>query len=84
MEANLNIMDKVKSFILENFLFETSDASLNSSESLVDSGVIDSTGVLELVSFLEEEFGIEVKDDELIPDYFDSLDRITAYIEKKT
>ena len=75
--------DKVRKYIIENFLFEAADASLERSDSLLDSGVMDSTGVLELVGFLEEEFEIEVKDEELVPDNFDSLEKIAAYIERK-
>jgi acyl carrier protein len=75
--------EKVRKYIITNFLFEAADASLNRSDSLLESGVVDSTGILELVSFLEEEFGIAVRDDELIPDNFDSLEKIAAYIDRK-
>lgn len=75
--------EKVRKYIIENFLFEAADAALGRSDSLLESGVMDSTGVLELVGFLEEEFEIEVKDEELVPDNFDSLERIAAYIERK-
>jgi acyl carrier protein len=83
MTEMLETKEKIKSFIIETFLFDASDASLEDDVSLLDSGIIDSTGVLELVSFIEEEFGIEVKDEELVPDNLDSLANIAAFIERK-
>ena len=50
----------------------------------LENGILDSTGVLELVGFLEEKFGIRVEDDELVPDNMNSLEKITLYISKKT
>jgi len=76
--------EKIKGFIIETFLFDASDATLEDDVSLLDTGIIDSTGVLELVSFIEEEFGIEVKDEELVPENLDSLAKIAAFIEKKS
>jgi acyl carrier protein len=74
--------DKIRAFIIENFLFEN-DQGLNDDTSLLDEGVIDSTGILELVSFLEEEFDISVEDDEILPENLDSITNVTAYLEKK-
>jgi acyl carrier protein len=74
---------KIRSFIVETFLFDAADAEFGDDESLLDSGIIDSTGVLELVSFIEEEFDFEVKDEELIPENLDSLDKLASYIENK-
>ncbi len=75
---------KIRSFIVETFLFDAPDSAFDDDDSLLDSGIIDSTGVLELVSFIEEEFDIEVKDEELIPENLDSLNRLASYIEKKS
>lgn len=75
--------DKVRSFIVENFLFGN-DGDLSDDSSFLDEGIIDSTGVLELVSFLEEEFGIAVKDEELIPENLDSIANVVAYLERKS
>ena len=74
--------DKVRTFIVENFLFGNDDG-LKDDSSFLDEGIIDSTGILELVSFLEEEFGIAVEDEELIPENLDSINNVTAYLEKK-
>lgn len=84
MKDLLEKKEKIRNFIIETFLFDTADATLDDDESLLDSGVVDSTGVLELVSYIEEEFGIEVKDEELVPENLDSLNKLASYIEKKT
>jgi len=76
------VKDKVRSFIVENFLFGNEDG-LKDDSSFLDEGIIDSTGILELVSFLEEEFGIAVEDEELIPENLDSIANVTAYLERK-
>jgi len=74
--------DKIRAFIMENFLFGN-DQGLNDDTSLLDEGIIDSTGILELVSFLEEEFSISVEDEEILPENLDSITNVTAYLEKK-
>ena len=73
---------KVKEFIIENFLFGN-DEGLKDDTSFLDEGIIDSTGILELVNYLEEEFGISVDDEELIPENLDSINNVTAYLIKK-
>ena len=75
--------EKLRHFIIENFLFGNEDAGLDDGESFLESGIIDSTGILEVVGFLEDEFGFEVTDDELVPDNFDSVDKLVAYIGGK-
>ena len=75
--------DKLRKFIIENFLFGNENATLDDGESFLDSGIIDSTGILEVVGFLEDEFEFEVMDEELVPDNFDSVDKLVAYIAKK-
>ena len=74
---------KIKTFITENFLFGNANG-LNDDTSFLEEGIIDSTGVLELVTYLEEEFSIKIEDEELIPENLDSINNITAYLEKKT
>lgn len=74
---------EIKTFIVENFMFGSGGESLTLEASLLDQGVIDSTGVLELVEFLEHTYGIAVDDDELIPDNLDSLQSIDAYVARK-
>jgi len=73
---------KIRAFIVENFLFGNDDG-LKDETSFLEEGIIDSTGVLELVTFLEEEFEIAIDDEELIPENLDSINNVTAYLEKK-
>jgi acyl carrier protein len=79
----MQIQQDIKDFILENFLF-TSDAKvLANSDSLLQKGIIDSTGILELVMHLEATYGIKVLDDELLPGNLDSVDSISSYVARK-
>ena len=73
---------KIRNFIIENFLFGNADG-LQDNTSFLEEGIIDSTGVLELITFLEEEFNIKVNDDELIPENLDSMNNIAAFLQKK-
>ncbi len=79
-----DIEQKIRQFITDNFLFREDRASLTDSESLLEAGVIDSTGVLELVAFLETEFGLAVDDAEMVPENLDSISRIVSYVQGKT
>ncbi len=78
-----SIEKKVRDFIRENFLMGEDDANIGPDDSLLDNGIIDSTGILELVAFLEETFEIEVKDEELVPENLDTISFIVSYIERK-
>jgi len=77
------IIKKVRAFIFDNFLFDAEDDELGNDDSFLDQGIIDSTGVLELVEWLEDEFDITVDDEELIPENLDSVDSLTAFISRK-
>ena len=79
-----DIKAAVREYISENFLMGQSDIKVDDTTSFLEIGLLDSTGVIELVSFLEEEFGIQVEDDEISPDNLDSVDRIAKYVESKT
>ncbi|MGE7370697.1 acyl carrier protein [Neorhizobium sp. NPDC001467] len=72
----------IRSFIAENFLFRA-DADIADDQSLLDSGVMDSTGVLELIAFLENTYGITVADHEIVPDNLDSITRVSNYLASK-
>jgi acyl carrier protein len=74
---------EIRRFIVDNFLFGDADTPLDNDESLLDRGIIDSTGVLELVGFLEQTFGIQVLDSEITPEHLDSLDRLTRFVHAK-
>lgn len=79
----MQLKSEIRSFIVENFLYGQSENGFTDDASFLEKGLIDSTGVLELVSFVEEKYGISVADDELVPDNFDSVDKLTAFILKK-
>lgn len=79
----MQIEEEVREFIFENFLFGQNDQVLNNDDSLLDNGIIDSTGVLELITFLEERFQIAVDDTELVPENLDSVSRLTSFIQRK-
>ena len=79
----MDIQNQIRSFIVENFMLGRSADELGDDNSLLEKGIIDSTGVLELVSFVEQTFGITVADEELVPDNLDSVNRLTEYVKKK-
>jgi acyl carrier protein len=82
MSAQTDKVEPVRRFIVDNFLFGRGEG-LTDEESFLDSGIIDSTGILELVAFLEETYGLQVGDEELIPDNLDSINKISGFLQKK-
>ncbi|MEW6417393.1 MAG: acyl carrier protein [Nitrospirota bacterium] len=78
----MQLNSEIRNFIVENFLYGRDDG-LGDNVSFLEKGLIDSTGVLELVAFVEEKYGISVADEELIPDNFDSINNLSTYIVKK-
>ena len=77
-----DIKQQVRAYIADNFFFGK-DGDLADEVSLLSKGVLDSTGVLELVMFLEKTFGISVEDEELMPENLDSLNAIEGYVNRK-
>jgi acyl carrier protein len=75
--------DKIRGYILENFLFTSSADAFADSDSFLERGIIDSTGVLELIFFVEEQFGIKVADKDMVPDNFDSVNNIARFVQMK-
>ena len=74
---------KVRKFIAENFLYREERALIADTESLIDARLIDSTGVLELVAFLEGEFALRMADAEIVPENLDSIRAIVRFVEEK-
>ncbi len=74
------IKDRLRAFIIENFLFGDTDYALEDDASLIDNDVMDSTGVLELIAFIDEAFGIKMPDADIVPANLDSLLKVTAYV----
>ena len=73
----------IRAFILDNFLYTNDESRLQDEASFLEEGIVDSTGVLELVMFVEETFGITVEDEEIVPDNFDSVTQLGQYIRSK-
>ena len=73
----------IRRYILENFLFTDDEDQPQNDASFLEEGIVDSTGVLELVMFVEETFGITVEDEEILPDNFDSVARLARYVRRK-
>ena len=78
-----DIRQALRMFVKENFLFGQSDESLSDSDSFLQKGIVDSTGVLELVQFIEETYGFQLRDHELIPENLDSIHQLVSFIEAK-
>lgn len=74
---------RIRRFILENYLFTTDEKVLRDRDSLMARGVIDSTGALEVILFLEEQFDIDVEEEEMIPENLDSVENLVGYVERK-
>jgi len=79
----MTIEETIKNFVTSNFIIEENPVPLDNDRSFLDSGIIDSTGILELVSFIEEQYGFKIQDEELIPDNLDSVYKVVRFIEKK-
>lgn len=78
-----NIKQQIVEFITTNFLFDESNNVLGEADSLLETGVIDSTGVLELVAFIEETYEIKIDDEEIVPENLDSIANITLFVTQK-
>lgn len=78
----MDTLAKVRAFVIENF-YVTETSGLRDDESLMERGVVDSTGVLEVISFVEQTFDLSVSDDELLPENLDSIANIAAFVTRK-
>jgi acyl carrier protein len=79
----MDVENEIRNFILENFLFGNREKLPADGDSFLQKGLIDSTGILEVISFIEEKFGISVKDDELVPENLDSIRCIADFVGRK-
>ena len=79
----VNQAECIRSFLADRLLFDEK-AAIDPKQSLLKAGILDSTGAMELVLFLEEEFSIKVADSELVPENLDSIEKIAAYVSRKT
>lgn len=74
---------RIRAFIVENFLFGDEGGLVDDQASLIDADLVNSTGILELVSFLEAEFGLSIADPEIVPENLNSVARLAAFVERK-
>jgi len=77
-----DIKDEIRGFIIESFLFGQDDG-LTDTDSFLERGIVDSTGVLDLVAHLEEEYGVVVADEEMLPENLDSVEAIAAFVGRR-
>ncbi len=79
----MEIREQVKDFIVNKILIGASDVTLDPDESFLQRGILNSTGILELVGFLEEHFKLTCKDEDITPENLDSLNAVSAYVQRK-
>jgi acyl carrier protein len=77
------IETEIRQFVIDNFLFGQGDVQLENDDSFMERGIVDSTGVLELVAFLEKQYQIKVEGKDLIPDNLDSISNLQRFLENK-
>ena len=78
----MDTLGRVRAFVTANF-YVADAAALSNDASLLDQGIVDSTGVLEVIAFLESEFGVKIEDAEIVPENLDSIARIAAFVAQK-
>ena len=83
MRGESRMKKQIRKYLFENFIYNKPDDWLKNDDSFLDNGIIDSTGVLELVTFVEEVFQIQVEDEDIVPDNFDSVNNLYSYINNK-
>jgi len=79
-----DVEGRIRTYIAENMLFSDNGYPYADGASFLEEGIVDSMGIMELVMFVEENFGVVVEDEELVPDNFDSVSRLAAYIRGKS
>jgi acyl carrier protein len=78
----MTMQNKIRTFVVDNFLFGE-DRGLTEETSFLEEGILDSTGIMQLVAFLGEEFSVVIEDHELLPDNLDSIGKVCAFIRSK-
>ena len=71
---------EVRQFVIDNFLFGEGEAQLSNDDSFLEKGLVDSMGILTLVEFVKEKYSIAIQDEELVPEHWDSVERIAAFV----
>ncbi len=79
----MSYKEQLKEYIVENFLFGDGEKLTDDDASFLENGIIDSTGILEVITFIEETFGVKIEDDEMLPENLDSLNNLETFLTKK-
>lgn len=79
----MSIETKIRRFILENFLFTDDQNALANEDSFLERGIVDSTGIMEVITFIEEEYGFMVQNEEMVPENLDSVESLVSYVGSK-
>ena len=79
----MSIENTIRKYVLENYLFTDNEDELNNDDSFLQKGILDSTGILEIINLIEDEFKVKVDDSEMIPENLDSVNNIVAYVGRK-
>jgi len=82
MSTGASVRDRIRSFVLEKFPLART-RRVSDSDELLESGIVDSLGILDLVAFLESDFGLSVNDEDLVPEHFRSIECISDFTEQK-
>lgn len=80
----MTIQNDIRTFIIENFLFGDTSQDLGDDVSLIEADLVDSTGILELVAFVEQTWGVTIADADIVPANFDSIGRIATFVATRT
>jgi len=81
--VQIGIRSNVRSFIIRNFLFGADNDSFADQDSFLATGIMDSTGILELIEFLEENYNITIQDEEMLPENLDTIDNVCSFVTRK-
>jgi acyl carrier protein len=79
----MDVRAAIRRFIMEDLLFGDESNRLDDNVSLTSSGMLDSTGMIELVTFIESQFGLQIADEEMLPENLDSVSRVEAFVRRK-
>jgi acyl carrier protein len=83
MEISMDHTDSLKQFILNEILMDHIQNSLSSSDLLIEKGLIDSIGIMKLITFMEENYSIEIDEEDLIPENFETISALSAFVVRK-
>ena len=79
----MSIEQDVRGFILENYLFTDDESVLENTDLFLEKDILDSTGILEVIYFIEDEYDVKVEDEEMIPENLGSVDRVVSFVQRK-